>query len=175
MTKLSEAVRAANPNGLSYRDIATEARKRGIEVGHATIGRVFNGRHGNVEDKTLQAIAAALPDADLDELRTLAGLPPQLGPYTPPKEADRLTVRQRELINELIQQLARPTAVAANEQREEGEGRDRSSAPTKTGGARVTRMDPERRRRLLAQATEESEAARGGTDGPKPDEDWSGA
>src|SRR5690625_4570574 len=97
MSALSEALKQANSRGLSTRAIAAEAERRGHRINYSTVSKYMNGTHGEPEEPTLQALAAAL-QVPLSVLRDAAGLPRDEGPFSLPAEAARLTRRQREAV-----------------------------------------------------------------------------
>lgn len=106
---LSEFLQAANRGGLSAREVARRARARGHTLNHDTAARYLNGNHGAPEETTLVAFADVL-DIPLKQLREAAGLPTDTtDPYVPPREASRLTRRQRRAVDEVIRSMLEPT------------------------------------------------------------------
>lgn len=121
MSALSEALKQANSRGLSTRAIAAEAERRGHRINYSTVSKYMNGTHGEPEEPTLQALAAAL-QVPLSVLRDAAGLPRDEGPFSLPAEAARLTRRQREAV------LAVVGAFLDSGDEKEGDG-DGNAAP----------------------------------------------
>lgn len=133
MSTLSELLSRANRDPrLSTRKIAERAAARGYPIDYSTVSLYLNGKHGDPDEPTLAALAAALP-VGLDELRSAAGLSHErTDPYLPPDEAARMTTRQRNAVDEIIRLLARA----------EGECHGRESAATNEPGEAVTFDSP---------------------------------
>ena len=123
MTSLSDLLRQANTTQLSARSIARLAQRHGFTLNHDTVARYLRGDHGRPDEDTLRAFAAAL-EIPLDRLRNAANLPAtEVGPYVPPKEASRLSRRQRRAVDEIIRAMLEP---------------DSSRAPGRVAGGEIT-------------------------------------
>ncbi len=108
MSTLSELLRAENSRGLSGRKISAAARLLGFTLNHDTVARYLRGAHGRPEEATLQAFSIVL-DIPLAKLRTAASLPAEVTePYRPPQEANRLNVRQRRAVDQVIRAMIEP-------------------------------------------------------------------
>lgn len=85
----------------SVREIGRACGKYG--VGESTVTPYFNGKHGlNPPEEVLYALSMVMP-LDIGDLRAAAGVPRgESDPYVPPLEANRLTHRQRNALDELI-------------------------------------------------------------------------
>lgn len=97
----------------SIRDLS---RKSGVAV--ETVRRLVQGSRKAPRDETLRAVAGALglPLATISAWAGAAASDIER-PYTPPAEANRLTLRQREAVDELIRLLAIKEAGGEHEQR----------------------------------------------------------
>ena len=105
MTALSELLSAANVNGWSTREVARRAEKNGHKLSQATANVYLAGRHGVPTESVLAAFSDVL-NIPIDKLRTAAGVPAGTGsPWTPPSEANRLDLRQRRALEELIRSM----------------------------------------------------------------------
>lgn len=112
MSELSELLKQANREGLSVQKITDLIRGAGHEMGHDTVWRYMSGRHGRiVDDRYLQAFADVLP-VRLTALRSAAAVPPDLGPYEPPVEANALDKAERKALDTLIRAIARGRGLA---------------------------------------------------------------
>lgn len=120
MTALSDRLADAKGND-SIDAIAERAAAAGHKIDRATVWRYIAGTHAkNPPDSVLRALAAGF-GLDVRELRTLAGKPAgELGKWTPPDEAARLSQDQRRALDQLIKSIVR-----------EEVGNDERSAPTK--------------------------------------------
>lgn len=114
MSALSERINAANHQGWNSRQIEARAKKEGFTLSNGTAFKILKGTHGTVSDDTLRALGKVF-GIGFDELRTLVGLPAGDEPWTPPVVSSRLTSIQRELLEQLIHQLVRPTESAGSE------------------------------------------------------------
>lgn len=112
VTALSDRLAEAKGND-SIDAIAERAASQGHAIDRATVGRyVAGGGAKNPPDKVLRALAAGL-DLDVRELRALAGKPAgELGPWTPPDEAARLSEGQRRALDQLIKSIVREDVTA---------------------------------------------------------------
>lgn len=74
-------------------------------VSHPAIGRLIH-REGQIRDATVLAIAKALA-IDPQQVYNMAGIdtPAEAGNYTPPREAARLSHRERRAVDEMIRLL----------------------------------------------------------------------
>lgn len=113
MSALSDALRDANVEGWSSREIA---RRSGEKIHHATVSNVMRGKHAaNPSDEVLSAFAEVFK-IPLTRLRELAGRPAgETEPYIPPPEADLLDARQRRAVDELIRSIAAASPAARND------------------------------------------------------------
>ena len=109
MTGLSTLLRtAADERALSARGVSRRAQELGFTLNHDTAARYLRGDHGRPDEPTLRALAAVL-DISLTDLRAAADLPRgQSEPYRPPAEANRLTRRQRNAVDEMIRAMLDP-------------------------------------------------------------------
>lgn len=106
MSDLSDRLsRAKDELGFSTRQISSEAEKAGYKVSNATAAVYTNGKHGQPDPRTVEALSVVLR-VPLTELRDLAGLPEQFGKFEPTPEADSLTRQQRDVVNEVIKMIA---------------------------------------------------------------------
>lgn len=117
MSALSDALNEANTEHWSVREIA---RRGGDRVHHSALGKYLKPTHGHPSEDVLEVFSDVLR-IPMPRLRRLAGLPAGgETPYEPPREANRLDVRQRRLVTELIRMLAETKA---------GDGDDQDAAP----------------------------------------------
>ena len=73
-------------------------------LAHETVRRVFAGK-GRPSETTIEKIAAAI-GGSVPQMRLLAGRPPgELEPFVLPPEANRLGMREREVVRSMIQAL----------------------------------------------------------------------
>lgn len=140
MSTLSDLLAEANRGlGLSVRKIAARAAEQGHRIDYSTVSLYLNGKHGEPDESTLAALAAALP-VELEDLRRAAGLSAErTDPYEPPDVAARMTTRQRRAVDEIIRLLVRA----------ESDGHDRTppigedvSAESPEGTAPPTEASP---------------------------------
>lgn len=120
MSALSVRINAANTEGLNSREIAARATALGAKVSHGAINTVLNGKHGDVKDTTLRALSKVF-HIDFGELRELLGLPSIDEPWAPPENAARLTHRQRQIVESLINELTKPARVTITMREDVGE------------------------------------------------------
>ena len=107
MSKLSELLTQAKAEDMSLREIARRAQKRGHKLTVGTASKYFRGMHGTPDEETLLALHEVL-NIPLEDLRTAADLPTGTDePYEPPSEANRLDLRQRKAVDEIIRLFAR--------------------------------------------------------------------
>lgn len=103
MTALSRLIATAmDERGLSNRDVA---RMSGGVFGHATVYNYRSGREPKrPDDATLRAFSGVL-GIPLRTLYHAAGVAEPLGDWTPPPEANRMTLKQRDAVTEIIKLL----------------------------------------------------------------------
>ena|SRR5690625_56897 len=107
MSKLSELLTQAKAGDMSLREIARRAQKRGHKLTVGTASKYFRGLHGTPDEETLLALHEVL-NIPLEDLRAAADLPTGTNePYEPPSEANRLDLRQRKAVDEIIRLFAR--------------------------------------------------------------------
>lgn len=107
MSKLSELLTQAKAEDMSLREIARRAQKRGHKLTVGTASKYFRGMHGVPDEATLLALHEVL-NIPLEDLRTAADLPTGVDePYDPPSVANRLDLRQRKAVDEIIRLLVR--------------------------------------------------------------------
>ncbi|UYG15801.1 hypothetical protein BRM3_09095 [Brachybacterium huguangmaarense] len=105
MTALSELLARANVQGWSSREIARRAEKNGHKLSYASASVYMGGRHGAPTEAVLTAFSDVL-NVPIDQLRKAAGVPTGTGtPWAPPVEANRLDLRQRRALEELIRSM----------------------------------------------------------------------
>lgn len=110
-------------------------------VSQPAIGRLIRGE-GRQEDDTIARVADAL-GMELADMYRLAGLSvPEAAKYTPPAEANRLTLRQRKAIDELIR------ATVADLDAEAGESGATSTSPMNHAGDDADEVTQANRGRL---------------------------
>lgn len=105
MTALSELLAQANVQRWSSREIARRAEKNGHKLSYASAAVYMGGRHGAPTEAVLTAFSDVL-NVPIDQLRQAAGVPTGAGsPWAPPVEANRLDLRQRRALEELIRSM----------------------------------------------------------------------
>lgn len=88
--------------GVSLRRLSEDAKNKGYTLSHTTISRLSRGVTQELDEATIRALSDILPVTEA-ELRKAAGFPAGEGErYIPPADFDRLTHRQRALLNDLI-------------------------------------------------------------------------
>jgi hypothetical protein len=109
MTKLSDLLSAAiSASGMSGRALSRQARELGFSLNHDTAARYLRGDHGQPDEETLEAFSQVLT-LPMQQLREAANLPAETTePYVPPREAARLTRRQRRAVDEIIRAMLEP-------------------------------------------------------------------
>lgn len=129
MSALSDALNAANVDGLSAREIARKADDR---VSHSQLGKYLKPNHPRPTERVLMVFAEVF-GIPITELRDLAGLPAgEREPWSPPEEVHRLSGRQQDALTELIR------AIAAGQERGDGDGRDAAPMNADELGSRRT-------------------------------------
>lgn len=105
MTALSDILSESNTQGWSTREIARRAEKNGHTLAQPTVSKYMGGRHGRPTEAVLAAFSDVL-NIPINKLRTAAGVPVGEGsPWAPPSEANRLDLRQRRALEELIRSM----------------------------------------------------------------------
>lgn len=119
MTALSDLLHEANVQEWSSREIARRAEKNGHKLSYASASVYLGGRHGVPTEAVLAAFSDVL-NIPIDKLRTAAGLPAGAdSPWTPPTEANRLDLRQRRALEELIRSMV--TSETIGEDQDDGQ------------------------------------------------------
>lgn len=119
MTALSDLLSQSNVNGWSTREIARQAEKKKHQLAQPTVSKYMGGRHGVPTEPVLAAFSDVL-NIPIDKLRTAAGLPAGAdSPWTPPTEANRLDLRQRRALEELIRSMV--TSETIGEDQDDGQ------------------------------------------------------
>lgn len=100
VSELSELLRAS---GVTARQAAKRAEDLGIELPYGTIAAYWTPRHPqHPSEETLEGLAA-VTNLSLRRLRRVAGMAEgEAQPWTPPPEANRLTRKQRDALEQLI-------------------------------------------------------------------------
>lgn len=97
---------------LTYRDVQDAAAAEGVQLTHSTVHRIEKGDRPSASEATLRGLHVALK-IPMRDLRAATGttsrIPSQ--PFTLPSDADRLDVRERKLVRELVEVLLRARAV----------------------------------------------------------------
>lgn len=135
MTALSELLDSSNTNRWSTREIARRAQKSGHKLSQPTVSVYIGGRHGVPSEEVLAAFSDVL-NIPIDKLRRAAGVPAGAGtPWAPPVEANRLDVRQRRALEELIRSMV--ASESTGEDRDDGRGdqQDGERAAPAAGGS----------------------------------------
>lgn len=115
MTALSDLLHEANVQEWSSREIARRAEKNGHKLSYASASVYLGGRHGVPTEAVLAAFSDVL-NIPIDKLRTAAGLPAGAdSPWTPPTEANRLDLRQRRALEELIRSMVTSEAIGEDQ------------------------------------------------------------
>lgn len=105
MTALSDLLVRSNVDGWSTREIARRAEKNEHTLAQPTVSKYMSGRHGKPTEAVLAAFSDVL-NIPIDKLREAAGVPTGAeSPWTPPSEANRLDLRQRRALEELIRSM----------------------------------------------------------------------
>lgn len=163
MSALSELLKQrVATQKIGVREIARRAQDRGHSLSHGTVSKYLSGQHPEVPaEETLRAFHDVL-DIPLEQLRKAAGLPAGApGPYTPPSEADRLDLDQREAVDQIIRLLARKSVMGNAQHPAPSSRAEVSSAEEDVGDLPTFGVDP-----LLP---------REGSDGPAPGRPESGS
>lgn len=126
---------AKNPAS-SRDDVGPRALERLARIPYSTARNLLAGRKKPTED-TLKTVAENL-GLSYDKLRHLAGMRPAVEPFVLPSQADRLNMRQRRLITNLVLELASENSDEV--------APDYSSNGAADHQADVLRFDPKRQR-----------------------------
>lgn len=175
MTALSELLAAANTQAWSTREIARRAEKNGHMLAQPTVSKYIGGRHGRPTEAVLAAFSDVLK-IPIDELREAAGVPAGAeSPWTPPSEANRLDLRQRRALEELIRSMVASeiTAEDRTDDEQDPAGVERDAQPDgvtpRTGQAAARAKWDAARRAAFAGRTEDTST--GGPDAGKEAQD----
>ncbi|MBY4381821.1 helix-turn-helix domain-containing protein [Rhodococcus fascians] len=108
MSALSELLKS-NRYGIEARQAAAKAADLGVDLKQGTIAGYFAGTNkSRPSEKTMKALAEVL-EIPLEKIREAAGVPiGETDPYMPPPEANRLSLNQRQAIDQLIRAIVRP-------------------------------------------------------------------
>lgn len=103
---VSELSDLLNGTGISARQAAEKADELGVELPYGTIAGYWAGNHPqNPSEKTLEGLAE-VTSLSVRRLRRAAGKAEgELAPWRPPQEANRLTRRQRQALEQLIKAI----------------------------------------------------------------------
>lgn len=138
MTALSDLLAEANVQAWSSREIARRAEKNGHKLSYASASVYLGGRHGVPTEAVLAAFSDVL-NIQIDKLREAAGVPAGADtPWTPPTEANRLDIRQRRALEELIRSMV------ASETIGEDHSDDEQDTASMVRDARPDGVTPER-------------------------------
>jgi hypothetical protein len=94
--------------------IRAAARASKGKISHGQLASIVNGDYGKISDRVLEGIAAAI-DVPVGVVMESYGIRRPYEPFTLPKEADRLTRRQRDAVLSVVRAMLDP---AADEQRD---------------------------------------------------------
>lgn len=106
MSALSELIQAANADDWSVDRMYARARELDLQVSRDAIWRYSSGRNRTVDEMVLRAFAAIFPALRIDDLMRAAQIPPRLGNWSPPKEANLLDEDERAALNTIIKSMA---------------------------------------------------------------------
>ncbi|QTG81724.1 hypothetical protein [Arthrobacter crystallopoietes] len=102
---MSALLHAANTVNWPGRRIAQEAHKHGVPVAYTSIAKYLRSVPQTPSESVLEAFSVALK-IPMVQLLEAAGIPPgELEPFVLPERANRLTVRQREVILHMVRVL----------------------------------------------------------------------
>lgn len=143
---------------LSVRAIARRAQERGCPTSVETVRQLANGLHsGRIDDATVDALAAGLsvPRADvLGAMHETRQKP--LGEWQLPDAAQRLTLRQRRALEQLIAAMVSPVSAADDDGVDLVAAGDEGMFVAQTkGSAPLSDNDRETNERLADQALDE--------------------
>lgn len=113
---VSELSDLLNATGISARQAAEKADDLGVDLPYGTIAAYWAGKHPRKpSEKTLQGLSE-VTSIPLRRLRRSAGAAGgEAQPWTPPAEANRLTQRQRQAIEQLIKTIVEAPAFDSGE------------------------------------------------------------
>lgn len=109
MSKFSDRLNQARKDE-SIRSVAKRAAADD-SVGESTLHPYFRDGHGRPTVQVVKALAKALGIAT-DELWTLADMPSDGGPWSPPDESRFMNDRQRQAVSELIRSFVQTQGAA---------------------------------------------------------------
>lgn len=102
---MSALLHDSNTENWSGRRIAQEAHRHGVEVAYTSIAKYLRSVPQTPSESVLEAFSVALK-IPMVQLREAAGIPPgELEPFVLPERANRLTLRQREVILHMVRVL----------------------------------------------------------------------
>lgn len=137
MTALSELLDSSNTNRWSTREIARRAQKSGHKLSQPTVSVYIGGRHGMPSEEVLAAFSDVL-NIPIDKLRRAAGVPAGAGtPWAPPVEANRLDVRQRRALEELIRSMVASESTGEDQDDGRDDQQDGERSASTAGGSGV--------------------------------------
>jgi hypothetical protein len=142
---LAEAVwEQARQQGLGAA-VEVVRRVTGVDpsINEATVYELLRGRHAKRPGhKLLSAISAAFPALTIQQLREYAGMPPgEAEEYRPPAEANLLSKRQRQALDELIRAMAEG---GGNDEQPAGGWQLAAARRGAVGGGRAAAADQDR-------------------------------
>ena len=107
-------IAATRHDGASGRRLAELAQRAGHDISHATLNRLRQGTYATrPSDASIRAIAY-LADVSENTAFAAAGVTaPAAVVYQPPREAQRMSTRQRKALDEVIRAFVAEPAVAA--------------------------------------------------------------
>lgn len=115
VTQLSDLL---NSTGISARQAADKAEAEGIHLPYGSIAAYWSGKHPQHPSEKLLEGLAEVTGVSVRRLRRAAGAAPgEATPWTPPAEANRLTQRQREALEQLIKVIVSEPSVGDDTQR----------------------------------------------------------
>lgn len=89
---------------LSYRDAA---RRSGGKISHGRLQAIANGELGKISDRVVEGIAAAI-DVPQQQIYESLSIRRPFEPFVLPKEADRLSRRQRDAVLSVVRAMLDP-------------------------------------------------------------------
>jgi hypothetical protein len=95
--------------------VRAAARASNGQVSHAQLNILSRGEYGQVSDRVLDGIAMAL-DLPKSVVYESYGVKRQHEPFTLPKEADRLTRRQRDAVLSVVRAMLDPGSEQRSDQ-----------------------------------------------------------
>lgn len=128
VTELSDLL---NGTGISARKAAEKATELGVDLPYGTIAAYWTRKHPSPSEKTLEGLSEVL-SLSLRRLRRAAGKAAgEADPWHPPSEANRLTRRQRDALDQLIKAIveAPPQSDASPQADQDKEASDGAKTP----------------------------------------------